>query len=298
MKAWGPRAYWAALTVCCSCLLAVGGEAPAADLPSGPGLKDGPYIDEPSSWVGFYAGGAVGGGWTTATVDDHYTYYGDPESRNDMNGSGVTGGGQIGYNFQWGNFVFGPEADFGYLGLSGSRSVGLPPSPTCLANSGMVPCGLDAHYSTSGSPYGDITGRLGYALDRTLFYAKGGVAFLDLDVKANYVGENCSTIRRCPGYPNAPVNFSRFDFEQSDTRWGWTVGGGVEYALSQEWSVKVEYQHFDFGSTSFAHNADYKILGTPQHWHSELRGSAEISQTFDAVKVGVNFHFNASANLE
>ncbi len=64
-----------------------------------------------------------------------------------------------------------------------------------------------------------------------------------------------------------------------------------------ERSVKVEYQHFDFGSASFKHDATFDIPGTP--WHSTLKGDAEISQTVDAVKVGVNFHLNASlTNLE
>ena len=298
MKAWGPRARGAALTVCC--LFAVSGEAWAADLYGGPGLKDSPFPDiaAPALWEGPYVGGHVGGAWNTATVDDHYDYKGDPESRNDVTGSGIIGGGQIGYNFQWGNIVFGPEADLGYLGLSGSRSVALPPSSDCLAHSWTTPCGLDANYSISGGLYGDITGRVGYAMDRVLFYAKGGAAFLDVDIKANYIGQNCSTVGSCGLRRAPPVNASTFNFEQSQTLSGWTAGGGIEYALSQEWSVKVEYQHFDFGSTSFTHNGAYNIIGTPSH-QSTLKGGAEISQTVDAIKVGVNFHLNAaSTNLE
>ena len=82
----------------------------------------------PALWEGFYLGGNVGGAWNTATVDDHYDYVGDPVSSNSLNGGGIIGGGQIGYNFQWGNIVFGPEAELGYLGLSGSRSVALNPA--------------------------------------------------------------------------------------------------------------------------------------------------------------------------
>lgn len=298
MKTWELRARGAALTLCFSSLLAATGQASAADLYGGPGLKDSPDIAAPALWEGFYAGGHVGGAWNTATVDDHYDYKGDPESRNDVNGSGVIGGGQIGYNFQWGNIVFGPEADLGHLGLSGSRSVALPPSPDCLAHSGTRPCGLDANYSISGGLYGDITGRIGYAMDSVLFYAKGGAAFLDVDIKANYIGQNCSTVGSCGLRQAPPANASTFNFDHGDTLWGWTVGGGIEYALSSQWSVKVEYQHFDFGSTSFTHDADYKILGTPEGWKSRLRGSAEVSETVDAVKIGVNFHFNSSLNLE
>ncbi len=121
MKSWRLRARGAALTFCISSLLAATGQASAADLYGRPGLKDGPVIDAPPAWEGLYVGGNVGGAWTTATVDDHYDYVGDPLSSNNLNGGGIVGGGQIGYNFQWGNIVFGPEADLGYLGLSGSR---------------------------------------------------------------------------------------------------------------------------------------------------------------------------------
>lgn len=297
MKSWRLRARGGALIFCISSLLGATGQASAADLYVRPGLKDGPYVPVPALWEGFYLGGNVGGAWNTATVDDHYDYVGDPVSSNSLNGSGIIGGGQIGYNFQWGNIVFGPEADLGYLGLSASRSVALAPAPDCLAHYPGDMCGLNANYSTSGGLYGDITGRLGYAVDRVLFYAKGGAAFLDVDIKANYVGQNCATARNCYLHPNAPVNASTFNFEQSETLWGWTAGGGIEYALSQEWSVKVEYQHFDFGSASFRHDGAFDIPGTP--WRSTLKGDAEFSQTVDAVKVGVNFHLNASAtNLE
>jgi outer membrane immunogenic protein len=296
MKAWGLRTRGAALTVCC--LFAVSGEAWAADLYFKPGLKDGPlpFIPMPTLWEGLYVGGHGGGGWNTATVDDHYDYNGDPQSRNEANGSGLIAGGQIGYNFQWGNIVFGPEADLGYLGLSGSRSVGLPPSSECLANAGSRPCELNANYSVSGGLYGGITGRIGYAMDDVLLYAKGGVAFLDSDIKAKYTGQNCSTVGTCGVNPTPPANASTFNFENSETLTGWTVGGGIEYALSQEWSVKLEYQHFDFGSTSFKHDGEYNIQGTP--WHSTLKGNAEISHTVDAIKVGVNFHFDSMSNLE
>jgi hypothetical protein len=182
MKSWRLRARGVALTFCISSLLAATGQASAADLYVRPGLKDGPIIDVPPAWEGLYVGGHVGGAWNTATVDDHYDYVGDPVSSNNLNGGGIIGGGQIGYNFQWGNIVFGPEADLGYLGLSGSRSAALTPAPDCLAHYPADMCGLNANYSTSGGLYGDVTGRLGYAVDRVLFYAKGGAAFLDVDI--------------------------------------------------------------------------------------------------------------------
>ena len=292
MKTWGSRACGLALTVCVSSLLAVTG-ALAADLYTKPGLKDGPYVP-PALWQGLYLGGHVGGAWDTNTAQDHYNYVGDPEARNNVTGSGVIAGGQIGYNFQWGNIVFGPEADLGYLGLAGSKSVALPISPDCTGHPYPASlCGLNANYSSSGGLYGDITGRLGYAAGPTLFYAKGGVAFLDADFKADYTGQNCLTAGTCTG---AAVP-SKFNFNKSDTLWGWTVGAGAEYALSQAWSLKLEYQHFDFGSFSLAHNGDFYLPGHPT-WYSRLGGSVGISPTVDAVMVGMNYHLNLVSALK
>ncbi len=100
MKSWRLRARGGALIFCISSLLGATGQASAADLYVRPGLKDGPYLPVPALWEGFYLGGNVGGAWNTATVDDHYDYVGDPVSSNSLNGSGIIGGGQIGYNFQ------------------------------------------------------------------------------------------------------------------------------------------------------------------------------------------------------
>lgn len=292
MMTLGQHARSGALAVCFAVgVTASAGPVSAADLfGEGVSLKDSPPSFSEPTWEGAYLGGHVGGAWSTTTVDDKYDYVGDPSSSNAVNGSDLIGGGQVGYNFQMGHFVFGPEIDLGYLGLSASQSAALPRSPDCLAHYGANVCGLDANYETSGGFYGDITGRLGYAFDNVLLYAKGGVAFLDADFNAHYTGQNCSTAHNCWLHPNAPVNSSTFDFGHSDTLWGWTVGGGVELALSREWSIKVEYQHFDFGSASFPYDGKYAIQGTP--WHSTLKGEAEYSSAVDAIKVGVNYHLD------
>ncbi len=169
----------------------------------------------------------------------------------------------------------------------------MTPSPDCHS---AGTCALDAKYSTSGSLYGDITGRIGYAADQVLFYGKGGVAFVDTDIKANYIGQNCSMAHSCGRNYNPPVKPSTFDFEQSDMLWGWTVGGGIEYALSPAWSVKIEYLHFDFGSTSFRHDGTYNIVGTP--WHSTLKGDVNMSPTVDSVKLGVNYRLDMASPLK
>ncbi len=290
MKIPRPRAHGVALAVCFS-LLAVTG-ALATDLYVRPGLKDIPYVP-PALWPGFYIGGHAGGAWNAATAQDHYDFIGDPEASNRITGIGVIAGGQAGYNIQWGNIVFGPEMDLGYLGLSASKTAALPTSPDCMVNHNANQCGLNALYSSSGGLYGDITGRLGYAAGPLLFYAKGGFALLDAGIKANYIGDNCTTAHVCT---SAPVAASTFNFDRSGTLSGWTAGAGVEYAFSPAWSVKLEYLHFDFDGMSVAHDGKYNITGT--RWHSTLSGSVEVSPTVDSVMLGVNYHLNFASALK
>ena len=94
--------------------------ASAADLPGG-SLKDTPYVVVPS-WQGLYFGGHAGGVWGNTNVHDHFDYVGDPEFNGNLGSTGFIGGAQAGYNIQRGHFVFGPEADIGYLGISASKS--------------------------------------------------------------------------------------------------------------------------------------------------------------------------------
>jgi outer membrane immunogenic protein len=266
-------------------------QAFAADLPTA-SLKDTPYTIMPF-WAGPYVGGHAGGVWGNAGVTDTYSYQGDPTSKNSFGSTGVIGGAQAGYNIQQGHVVFGVEGDIGYLGLSANKSAALTPSPTCYG--AATQCTLDGKYSTSGGLYGDITGRLGYATDRTLLYAKGGVAFLNEDFKAHYDGGNCTMDHSCWKSPSSTYSttpaHSTFNFANSNTLVGWTIGAGAEYAVSPSWSLKAEYQHFDFGKLSYSYSGTYAIPNTP--YHSTLsNGKTDVSLTADAVSVGVNYHLN------
>jgi outer membrane immunogenic protein len=266
-------------------LVPLGQAALAADLPVS--LKDTPYVVIP--WQGLYVGGHVGGVWGKTPITDTYTYVGDPTTTTNMSSTGLIAGGQLGYNFQRGNIVFGPEADIGYLGASTSKSVALTDSPDCTAHYNHTNCQLSAKYTSSGGVYGDLTGRLGYAADRTLLYAKGGVAFLNEDFKANYAGGNCTLDNSCWGYwGRTTPGYSTFSFNHSAVMVGWTVGGGAEYLINPSWSLKAEYQHFDFGKMSYSYSGSYAIPSTP--YHSTLSGKSDVSVTADAVSVGVNYH--------
>ena len=233
---------------------------------------------------------------------------------------GFLGGAQGGYNVQRGHFVFGVEGDIGYLGLSthGADAYNPQKSDFCTAQYSKTDkedykdarnamCAVSGKYSASTDLYGDLTARLGYSTDRTLFYLKGGVAIVDADIKAHYDGANCLTFGECTPTGNTKVGYSTFNFDHSNTLIGWTAGAGAEYALSPSWSLKAEYQHFDFGKMSYSANGCYAIGPTVQyptggtcpapgsqysgHYTSTIsNGKTDVSITADAVKVGINYH--------
>jgi outer membrane immunogenic protein len=190
------------------------------------------------SWAGLYIGGHIGGAWGTTDVTD----FDEDRHQFKNNSSGLFGGGTVGYNFQTGNFVYGVEADFGGMGLSHSTVEAGPNHITSQIGSGF---------------YMDATARLGYAFDKTLVYAKGGYAFFDGPVTVVDPGEALTGVKGLNG---------------------WTVGGGIEYKIAPAWSVKAEYQFFDFGTTSVV-----MPPSDPDRFDNKL--------TVHTLKAGVNYHF-------
>jgi outer membrane immunogenic protein len=261
------------------------GATQAADL----SLKDTPVVEYGvfPIWTGLYVGGHLGVARGNIDVTDVFDYNGDPRADNSFDTLGAIAGVQIGHNVQRGNFVFGVEADLGYLDLSGDDTFALPRSNPTDKNTD-----ISAKYSTSGGLYGDLTGRVGYASGNTLLYLKGGAAFLNATFNSDYAGANCSTTgdNKC----KQEVGTSNFAFENSDTLFGYTIGAGVEYALSPSWSLKLEYQRFDFGSMSSEYGGThtFKCQYNSGSCTSKLTGESEASLTVDAVKVGLNYQFN------
>lgn len=262
-----------------SAFLGMSSVASAADM----SLKDAPDVPVAAPSVlfsGFYAGVHLGGAWGDVDVTDTYTYVADPVVKTNLETSGLMGGVQLGYNFRRGNVVFGIEGDLGGLDLSGDGTTMLEPysAKNCGWNH-SAKCSLSGKYSVSGGMYGDLTGRLGVVSDRTLFYAKGGLAFLEVDFDSHYVGDN---------YLHSG---STFDFSHSETMTGWTVGAGVEYALNKNLSLKAEYQHFDFGSASFHDEKTVQVPGGCKGCNSTLISDTVVDPTVDSVMVGLNYHF-------
>lgn len=171
------------------------------------------------SWTGFYVGGYLGGASRSARFTD-IDGYNAPGSWNVSRGS-FLGGLTLGYNWQFTpNVLVGLEGEVGYLG--GARRAD-PLSP-----------GLDTVGRINDSAYGLITARLGFTADRALFYVKGGLAL---------GGGNLRVIDDCDV---APCGGGLLAGSRGNNV-GWTIGGGIEYALTQNWTMKGEYNYVRFG---------------------------------------------------
>jgi outer membrane immunogenic protein len=195
-------------------LLAFAGAAAASDLPTQKGPPPAP-VYALYSWTGFYIGGQLGGAWNESTWSQppgsifSSATFGTP-------GSGFLYGGQAGYNYQINQFVLGAEGDF-----AGATEKG---SATCVGRTGPV---AGATCQTKQDWLASIRGRVGFALDRLLFYGDSGVAFTDYHFAE-------TTLR--------PQSFG------GGSRTGWTIGLGVEYAFTDHITGGVEYNYYDFGA--------------------------------------------------
>ncbi|MFZ1991696.1 MAG: outer membrane beta-barrel protein [Alphaproteobacteria bacterium] len=184
-----------------------------------------------------------------------------------VNYSGFTGGAQGGYNWQWGALVLGIEEDVNHANFRGSSTV--PP---------LIPLGVNgpASFTLSQSIdwFATARGRLGVTpTDRLLLYVTGGLALGD--VKTEYI------------VPSAPAGLPLgiFNGANSETKAGWTAGGGAEYALENHWSAKLEYLYYDLGSSSV--RADPSGLKTFAFF-----GLADAQYRGSVLRGGINYRFD------
>lgn len=197
------------------------GPAFAADLAS---QKDAPvYVPPPPvfSWTGFFVGADAGGAWGDHDATIAASPIAAAQAINTRL-SGVIGGGFAGYNYQINQFVIGVQGDIQGLGSSGS---------TFSATT-------DTTLRVESDWIGAINGRLGFAYDRTLFYALGGVAFAHGATTVT-AGPALTALLGQTGVAVTPVNISH-DFT------GYDIGGGVEYAITSNWAARIEYRYSDF----------------------------------------------------
>jgi opacity protein-like surface antigen len=209
----------------------------------------------PVSWTGYYVGGNLGAGFGRSAWSDPFgpTSIGDQDRL-----GGALAGGQVGANYQSGMVVYGAEAAGSWAELTGSA--------TCFAgNPNGVIAGQDC--TTRVGALATFTGRVGLAADRTLYYAKAGPAWGHSTFGLNFAGA-------------APGQVATVEAN----RWGWTVGAGIEQALTREWSIVGEYKYVDLGSTAVSFgNAPASIAQA---------ASPSINQHYQMLTLGVNYKLN------
>jgi outer membrane immunogenic protein len=258
------------------------GSAFAADLPAR--VAPAPYIAAPMfTWTGFYVGLNAGAAWNNSDGGFGYggpafivapTVYGAVGTNND---AGFTGGVQAGYNWQMGSsFVLGVEGDLNYIDRSNGGSVFAPASAGTTVGTYYTVNRGDAN-----NFYGTLRARLGFAFDRALIYATGGLAFGgsngDASASSTVVTSNGATP---PVFTSTTTTI--VSNGNNDSNIGWALGGGVEYAFSNAWSVKLEYLHVDLGSK----NHTFYAPASPTSFIT-----VNTDNKFDVVRAGVNFRF-------
>ncbi|WP_294541352.1 outer membrane protein [uncultured Rhodoblastus sp.] len=222
---------------------ALTGAAFAADLPA---QKSAPVAVEPAiNWTGVYAGLQLGGAFGNTDLTLPNNGYSESWGNN-----GVIGGGHIGYNYQVQSFVLGAEASFDLLSVKGSQTTNIAFAPNIF----------------TGSSYHDYIisadGRLGYVYKNLLIYAVGGYAFAAnnsaLTLNSVQIGSVSNTIN------------------------GYDVGGGVEYALNNQWSVRGEYRYYNFQN-----NTNHFSTSNKTFTNSVFTQSVN----FNVFRAGVSYKF-------
>lgn len=207
------------------------------------------------SWTGFYVGGTVGVDWQSSTFNDPLTEI-SPTATTHNNGTSFEGGVTAGYNWQFQPIVLGVEADWNWAGFSKTTAgyaAGTSSQSTIQSKSDW--------FST-------VRGRAGWATGNMLLYVTGGVAFVNYSDAAQYPTYS-PDIYKCGGSGG-------FWSCPSGTATGYTIGGGIEAKLLQNWSFKLEYLYLQVPTVNTT-----DVNGYPFSW----KYSAQT------VRFGTNYHF-------
>lgn len=216
------------------------------------------------SWTGFYAGGNFGYGWGDGSADwNNYLGYYYPGWSQEIGGSddpqGWYAGFQLGYNYQFANnVVLGVEADAEFGSLRDTMAY-----HTYDASTGTVQEDVGV-LKTRIQQFGTVRGRLGYAAGRLMPYATGGLAWGNVTVSETWSAYSNGVYQ--PGLSGTA--------SASETLWGWTAGGGVEFAFVDQWTIKGEYLYTDLGDISWDGDAN-----------------TNINMKLQTLKLGINYRF-------
>jgi outer membrane immunogenic protein len=220
------------------------------------------------SWTGWYIGGNVGYGWGESTSPGIFTP--DPDVFDflasggnvfpSLKPKGFIGGGQIGYDWQVSNWVLGLVADFqgADIKASGANSIGI------VNGNGVLGTATES-LSEKLDFLGTGRVRLGWAANNWLFYGSGGVAYGNVKSTISFVD-----------------TFGDFiTGSRSESRVGWAAGGGVNYAMTPNWILGVDYLHYDLGHTS--------VTGVDPVFGNSITASQKVGG--DIIRGVINYKF-------
>jgi outer membrane immunogenic protein len=246
----------------------------------------------PYTWTGCYVGGHVGAGWDRTTYSDPGTSIAAvppfiPAGLNQnfapagaafsaRSPAAFLGGVQAGCDYQFAShWVIGIGGDFSWTNLGSVTN-----DPFFGGKNGNP-----VAFSARTDDIATITGRVGYAWDRVLFYGKGGAAF----AHDKYTQTNSSAINNAIfGCDNGGGPLVGCTTAGSADRWGWTAGVGVEWAFATNWSAMIEYDHYGFDTKTISMNViNNSFAVTP--------ANLNVGHDIDVVKVGINYRWSPGA---
>lgn len=257
------HAYLTALALALGTTVASAADLPARTEPLAPVTPSLPIF----TWTGFYVGANAGYAFGS---DSRQRFIGNPVLVNtlvpagvvpsglDTDGDGFTGGVQAGFNYQIGQFVVGVEGDINYIDVDRSRTFSSP------ALGGTV-----TEFKSELDYLATLRARLGFAVDRLLVYGTGGFAFGEVGYSGSITA---------PGL--------LWSGSSSDTRVGYALGGGLEYAFTNNITAKVEYLYYDLGRQNYTLAAQTAAAANTGAFGS-VRGETKGS----IVRAGLNFKF-------
>jgi outer membrane immunogenic protein len=218
------------------------------------------------NWTGFYVGGNLGYGWRDTDVS-LYTLGGVPillpPASTGQRVDGFIGGGQVGYNWQTGMWVFGIEADAAWRNGSSTTTFAFPNAPLNDVTT----------FNTKETWLATVRPRAGVAVNNWLLYVTGGAAFEGLQ---HTVTENRTSV--AGGIRS---------YTSDDARVGWTVGAGVEAGFGS-WSIGAEYLYANFGNRTIVGPA-VTVATVP----FPVSSTTFNDNDQHIVRVKANYHFNA-----
>lgn len=224
--------------------------ASAADLPVK--ASPPPVVQPiPFTWTGFYVGlsaGGIGQGATQTDLDGDPRLGFAPGTARSVKGAGGLFGINVGYNYQFApNWVLGIEADIAASSLNKTN------------NEFVAFSGCNFGFKSKLNSLGTVRGRIGYAFNRTLIYGTGGFAYGRVQ---NSVNNNSGK--------------SSQQYSSDKVRYGWTAGGGVEYALTNNWTIRGEVLYVDLGTETAANGSGCRF---------------GFKNTYTLGRIGMNYKF-------